>query len=998
MQEVNSDFQSIIFNLQHYWVDWGCTLWQPYYNQVGAGTMNPATFLRVLGPEPWNVAYVEPSVRPDDGRYGENPNRLQQHYQFQVILKPDPGDPQEAYLRSLEAIGIDVHKHDIRFVEDNWQSPALGAWGLGWEVWLDGLEISQFTYFQQAGGLTLDPVSVEITYGLDRIAMALQGASDVGDVQWSRERSWGDLNLQGEREHSRYYFELADVERLRKMYDLYEAEAQAALEAGLILPAHDYVLKCSHTFNILDTRGAVGVTERQAYFRRMRKLSGQVAEAYVEDRQRQEYPWMDAAAGAAKESGKGEKAKISGPAKAADFLLEIGTEELPPDDLDELIGQIKKAVPKLLKDLRLEHGDVRVMGTPRRLTVLVSELSAKQPDRDETVKGPPASRAFDADGNATKAGEGFARGQGVSVDALKVEEIDGGEYVVAQVSEKGKAAAEVLAEKLSEIIDGLKVDRSMRWNASGVAFSRPVRWLLAMQGEHAIPFAYAGLESGAKSRSFRLAEEEEFVVKSPNGYLDKLKKLGILLQVSDRREEIQTQIDALAKQAGGLVPTDDDLLDEVTHLVEAPNAMLGQFEKEFLELPREVLTAVMKKHQRYFPIEKDGKLLNAFVAVGNGDFDVKEVTAGNEDVIRARFADAAYFVKRDRERTLESYVDDLKDLTFQSELGSMWDKTQRVSKLVEQVSKKLGLDTKEAKDAKRAAELAKADLATQMVVEMTSLQGVIGRYYALDSGEDDRVAVAIQEQYLPRTAGDEVPKTNAGLALTVTDRLDTLVGLFAVGLAPSGNKDPFALRRAAIGLVQVLITAEQEFDLVEGIAWAAKLQTVKVSAEAQAECLAFIVRRMRVNLLYEGHRHDVVDAILGAQGNNPAAIHREVTELGKHLGHKAWPEILDAFSRCVRITRDVEESYTVKKNAFVEQVEKDLFAELEKAEANERAKGSVKGFLVSFLPMRTAISAFFEGVMVMDDDEKLRQNRLGLLQRIVALADGVADFSKMEGF
>jgi glycyl-tRNA synthetase len=202
LSQTNTDFQSIIFALQRYWVEWGCTLWQPYYSQVGAGTMNPATFLRVLGPEPWNVAYVEPSVRPDDGRYGENPNRLQQHYQFQVILKPDPGDPQEAYLRSLAAIGIDIHKHDIRFVEDNWASPALGAWGLGWEVWLDGLEITQFTYFQQAGGQTLDPVSVEITYGLDRIAMALQGVQNVGEVQWSAERSWGDLNMQAEREHS----------------------------------------------------------------------------------------------------------------------------------------------------------------------------------------------------------------------------------------------------------------------------------------------------------------------------------------------------------------------------------------------------------------------------------------------------------------------------------------------------------------------------------------------------------------------------------------------------------------------------------------------------------------------------------------------------------------------------------------------------------------------------------------------------------------------------
>ncbi|MCX8062521.1 MAG: glycine--tRNA ligase subunit alpha, partial [Anaerolineales bacterium] len=274
-------FQSIIMTLQDFWAKEGCLIWQPYYTQVGAGTMNPATALRVLGPEPWNVAYVEPSIRPDDGRYGENPNRLQMHYQFQVILKPDPGNPQEIYLRSLEALGIDPRSHDIRFVEDNWESPALGAWGLGWEVWLDGQEITQFTYFQQSGGQVLDPVSVEITYGLERIAIALQRVSSFREIQWNQAFTDGDVNLQAEQEHSKYYFEIADVERLRQMYDLFEAEANACLEQGLVLPAHDYVLKCSHTFNVLDTRGAIGVTERQAFFGRMRDLSRRVAEAYL---------------------------------------------------------------------------------------------------------------------------------------------------------------------------------------------------------------------------------------------------------------------------------------------------------------------------------------------------------------------------------------------------------------------------------------------------------------------------------------------------------------------------------------------------------------------------------------------------------------------------------------------------------------------------------------------------------------------------------------------
>ena len=285
-------FQEAILRLNQFWADQGCLIWQPYNVQVGAGTMNPATVLRVLGPEPWNVAYVEPSVRPADGRYGENPNRWQQWYQYQVILKPDPGNPQEIFLESLEALGINRREHDIRFVEDNWASPALGAWGLGWEVWLDGQEITQFTYFQQAGGFSLDPVSVEITYGLERIMLPLQDVRGFPEIEWLDGLTYGDVFLRSEVEHCIYNFEQADVERLTQLYDLYEAEAENALERGLVIPAHDYVLKCSHTFNVLDSRGAVGVTERARYFARMRELARRVSEAYVKQREEMGFPLL----------------------------------------------------------------------------------------------------------------------------------------------------------------------------------------------------------------------------------------------------------------------------------------------------------------------------------------------------------------------------------------------------------------------------------------------------------------------------------------------------------------------------------------------------------------------------------------------------------------------------------------------------------------------------------------------------------------------------------
>ncbi len=448
-------FQTIMMALQEFWAKQGCLIWQPYYTQVGAGTNNPGTFLRVLGPEPWNVAYVEPSVRPDDGRYGENPNRFQLHYQFQVILKPDPGNPQELYLESLKALGIDPRQHDIRFVEDNWEQPTIAAWGLGWEVWLDGQEITQFTYFQQVGGQTLNPVAVEITYGLDRILIALNNASAIWNEPWGAGVRYGELRQQEEFEHSKYYFEIADVERMRQIFSLFEAEAEACIQQDLVLPAYDYVLKCSHTFNVLDCRGAIGVTERQAFFGRVRDLSRRVAAAYLDQRQRLEYPLLkdDRATGSKMGEKAGALPEVLGgqePETPQTFLFEIGTEELPAGDLESGLEQLRQRVPHLLDELRLAHGEVRVLGTPRRLVVVVSDMTARQFDEEQVFKGPPADRAYDALGQPNKAAEGFARSKGVPVADLQVREIDGGRYVAAVVKSTGKPALEVLSEALPD--------------------------------------------------------------------------------------------------------------------------------------------------------------------------------------------------------------------------------------------------------------------------------------------------------------------------------------------------------------------------------------------------------------------------------------------------------------------------------------------------------------------------------------------------------------------
>jgi len=986
-------FQEIMLTLQTYWSKQGCLIWQPYYSQVGAGTYNPATYLRVLGPEPWNVGYVEPSVRPDDGRYGENPNRLQQHYQFQVILKPDPGNPQELYLKSLEALGIDPRRHDIRFVEDNWESPALGAWGLGWEVWLDGQEITQFTYFQQAGGNVLNPVSVEITYGLERIAMALQKVRNFKNIQWSPDRSYGDVNLQAEQEHSKYYFEIADVERARKMYQLFEDEANSALEKGLVLPAHDYVLKCSHTFNILDTRGAVGVTERQALFGKMRDLAKRVAEAYLQQRQALEYPWLSEG-GAAQSGAPVQADPIPAPTAPADFLLEVGTEELPAADLDAALAQLRERAPAWLDELRLAHGAVQVLGTPRRLVILVKDLAPAQPDRTSLVKGPPAARAFDAMGLPTKAAEGFAKSRGLEVSQLQIREIDGGSYAAAEIHEAGRPAATVLAEALPGLIAGLRFDKTMRWNASQVAFSRPIRWLLALLGESVVPFQYAGLSAGRVTRGLRFHDPEEFRIDSTAAYLPVLAAQKILLDPAERRAAVAAQVRQILAGVGALDRLDDGLLDEVTALVEAPTALLGSFDAAHLKLPAEVLISVMKKHQRYFPAyAAGGGLLPYFVAVRNGDDQHLDVVAdGNEQVIRARFADATFFVAEDLKHKLEDSLPRLGTLIFQFKLGSMLNKSQRIEALVEKLRPFFGIDDAEMAVTRRAAKLSKADLVTHMVIEMTSLQGVMGRFYALHSGEQTAVAEAIAEHYQTQ------PKSKAGLVIGAADRLDSLAGLFAAGMAPSGTKDPFAQRRAALGLVQALIGSQVAFDLRQGLALAAEGLPVQASAETLAACFDFVAGRLRTYLTEEGgFRYDVVEAVLAAQAANPLGAWRAAQELTAWIARPEWKEFLPAYSRCVRITREYKQAFAIQPAAFTENVERELYQAIETAEA-ARGAGSVDGFAGAFLPLIPVVNRFFEAVLVMAEDSTVRANRLGLLQRVAGLAAGAADLSALEGF
>jgi glycyl-tRNA synthetase len=1004
-------FQEVIMRLERYWADYGCLIWQPYSEKLGAGTNNPATTLRVLGPEPWNVGYVEPSYRPDDGRYAENPNRMQMHIQYQVILKPDPGNPQELYLGSLEAIGINMRDHDVRFVEDKWEAPGFGAWGLGWEVWLDGQEISQYTYFQQAGGLNLDPVAVELTYGLERIVLYLQKVRSVWEIDWDGVHTYGDVLKQPEIEHCVYNFELADVERMSQLYNLYEEEARTAMEHGLVIPAYDYIVRCSHTFNILDARGAIGVTERASYFGRMRDLTRAVARLYVEQREEMGYPFLKGqeTGGRRPQQEEGrtpgseglEPAAKSHSLQPTTFLLEIGTEELPVGDLALALEQLEVSVPRMLEEMRLSYESVEVMGSPRRQAALVHGLARRQPDQAMEVQGPPARVAFDAEGQPTRAAEGFARKQGVDVEDLRVVTEDDKSYVVATKTEEGQLASDVLAQALPDLLANLRFPKTIRWNATNVSFPRPLRWLVALMGSDVVPFAYAGVTSGRTTRGLRPFGSPDIELARADAYLETMAAHQIVVDGDRRREQIRDQATTLAASVGGRIPDDPDLLQEVTHLVERPTAVLGAFEPEYLALPDQVLITVMKKHQRYFPVvgTESGELMAHFVAVRNGDDrNMDVVREGYEDVIRARFADAKFFYENDTQRPLESFLPRLDTLTFQEQLGSMLDKSKRLETLVLAVGQGLDLDDAGLEAAARAAHLAKADLAAQLVVELTSLQGVMGREYARLSGEAEEVGQAIFEHYLPRSAADAPPQGQVGLALGLADRIDSLVGLFAVGLAPTGSADPYHLRRAALGLVQNLIAHKVPLDLKPLYGEAAALMPVPVSDGALAEVAEFVTERLRGWLRDEGFRYDVVDAVLAERGTDPYGAYRAAAQLTAWVQRDDWMDLLNAYGRCIRIVRDLDGRFQFRSELDAEPATAALVQAYRTARAQVGPEAGVDRLLTAIHPMIPAINRFFDDVLVMHEDQALRESRLGLLQDIWDLSRGIVDVTRLEGF
>ncbi|WP_030159725.1 MULTISPECIES: glycine--tRNA ligase [unclassified Glycomyces] len=984
--------QDTLARLTAFWSGRGCLTVQPMNTEVGAGTLNPATSLRVLGPEPWKVAYVEPSVRPDDARYGDNPNRIQMHTQFQVILKPEPGNAQELYLESLEALGIDTGAHDIRFVEDNWASPALGAWGLGWEVWLDGLEITQFTYFQQSGGVALDPVSVEITYGMERILMALQGVTHFKDIAYAPGVKYGEVFGQGEYEMSRYYLDDADIATHRELFDRYGDEAARMVELGLPIPAHVNVLKMSHAFNVLDARGAVSTSDRATAFARMRSLAHEVAEQWIAKRGQDGFPL-----GTASPQVEAAPAPLVVPADTLPqtAVFEIGVEEMPPTEAQAARAHVEQRLKALLDGAHLDHGDVAVHATPRRIVARIEAVAAAEADRTVTARGPKTAAAFDADGNPTKAALGFARSNGVDVADLTTVEHSGTTHVAVVRHQAGRHALEVLAGLVGDIAAGLRSGKNMRWSDPNLAFTRPFRWLTALWGPHVVPAAASGLAADRLTRAHRSSQAPVLEVAAADEFAAALERNGIVLDEGARRRLIVEQAATAARSVDGTVDFEAEaaLVDQVNFLVEQPVAVLGSFDESYLDLPDEVLTSVMRKHQRYFPVRgADGELLAHFVAVANGPIDEATVRVGNEAVLRARFEDAAFFYRADLKTPIEEMRQRLGRLAFADKLGSIADRAERVGAIAHRLADLAGVAGEDRRVLTEAASLVKFDLGSQLVTEMTSLAGTLARTYAVASGKDGAVAEALFEAELPRHAGDRVPRSTAGALLALADRLDFFTGLGSTVGMPTGSKDPFALRRAALGLIAVhraAAPALARVSLHEGLRAAAAAQPVEVTAAHADAMEGFLRDRLAQQLNDEGHRFDLVAAVLPL-ADRPALAEERLGELESAVGTDRFQRLAAAIQRVGRIL-PADAAPLSDFGLLTAASEQQLIAELgalggdRLGEWIDRAAG---------LP--GAVDAFFEEVLVMDPDPQVRSQRLGLLAALDRNAAALLDWSAVQ--
>jgi glycyl-tRNA synthetase beta chain len=685
----------------------------------------------------------------------------------------------------------------------------------------------------------------------------------------------------------------------------------------------------------------------------------------------------------------------------ADLLIEVGTEELPPKALQKLSAAFTQGVADDLKKSGFEIGEVQSFATPRRLALLIKDVPSSQPDRDVERKGPNLKAAYDADGKPTKALEGFARSCGTTPDQLEQQETDKGVWLVFKANEKGLPLSDLLEKIVNQSLAKLPIPKRMRWGDSNAEFVRPVHWVALLHGSDVIDAEVMGIKSSRTTRGHRFHADAEISLHEAVGYVEQLRADGfVLADFDERKNVIREQVKKVASELGGQIVDNEDLLDEVTSLVEWPVAVAGDFDKEFLDVPSEALIKTMQDNQKYFAVVDDkGMLKPHFITISNIDSKTPEkVKAGNERVIRPRFADAAFFWSQDKKQPLQDFLPRLDTVVFQSKLGTLGEKTKRVALLAGKIAVLLGAD---AEQASRAATLSKCDLMSEMVGEFPTLQGVMGRYYAAASGEDAVIADAIEEHYRPRHASDNLPASATGQAVALADKLDTLVGIFAIGQKPTGEKDPYALRRAAIGVLRIMIECGLDLDLQELLGATAALLSDKVDgAAAQEEVFEFMLERLRAYYLDRDVPLDVFDAVSALRPARPLDFDKRIKAVSAFRALPEAESLAAANKRVGNILKKAAPGSDAVVNAGLFEVKEEeaLYEQLETLKSQVNAlfdTGDYEEALRNLSCLREPVDNFFDNVMVMAENEKIRSNRIALLNQMSSLFLRAADLSRL---
>ena len=683
------------------------------------------------------------------------------------------------------------------------------------------------------------------------------------------------------------------------------------------------------------------------------------------------------------------------------YLLEIGIEELPARYVKDTLKQLKEKFTKLFNEENIAFENIEVYSTPRRLTSIVSGLEEEKKEQVEHVRGPSKKIGFDEEGQASPALLGFMKGQGVTLEDISIKDYKGEEYLYAKVVKKGKDIKTIIEENMSDLIRSINFPKSMKWGGKNIRFARPIRWIVSLLDDQVISFELEAIEVSNRTRGHRFLGSSDIVVNNVEEYKESLRENFVILDQNERKEIIKFGATRLAKEKGGNLLQDEALLDEVTNLVEYPTPIIGRIKEEYLQLPKDVIVTPMKEHLRYFPVvDSKDRLLPYFITVRNGnDEHVDIVIKGNEKVLGARLEDAKFFFNDDKSKPLEDYTEALKSITFQEKLGTIYDKSLRIVKLGEKIGEYLEVGEETKKNIKRAGVLSKADLTTKMVTEFTELQGKMGMVYADISGENEIVSLAIFEQYLPRYLGDGLPSTTAGSVLSIADKLDSISGLFAIGIHPTGSQDPFALRRSALGIIKIIIDKKLNLSLQELIGYALYIQVEENGLtfdyeKTKAEITEFFLGRIKSMFLDEGIRYDIIEAVTGTEIDDIYDIKIKADKLNEWLNTEDTSEILTVFNRVAtlakntdsdEVNRELLSEYGLAVLDSYENIEKDTLKHIDKKEYDKA--------LELLASLKEPIDNFLDNVMVMVEDEAIKENRLSLLKKIYDTMIKVSDLS-----